>query len=182
MEFIQTTHPQILRIVPDVYPDERGYFMVPFEKSVFQAAGLDINIVQSNQSSSKLGTLRGLHYQITHPQGKLLRVVRGKIFDVGVDLRRSSPWFGRWAGAILSEENKEMFWVPPGFAHGFLALSERADVVYQTTDIYAPESERCIRWDDPELAIEWPLTPEMQILISDKDRHGLLFSEAETYP
>lgn len=181
MEFIITENPDVLRIKPQVFGDERGYFMETFRKELFSLAGIDVDFVQDNQSSSCLFTLRGLHYQLKHTQGKLVRVVIGMIFDVAVDLRKSSKHYGEWVGAILSAENKEQLWIPPGFAHGFLTLSERADVVYKTTDYYDRESERCIRWNDPDLAIDWPIPENKQPIISEKDAAGVLFADAEVF-
>ena len=142
---------------PRVFGDARGFFFESFNQRAFnQATGLTLNFVQDNHSRSAQGVLRGLHYQIQQPQGKLVRVARGRVFDVAVDIRRSAPTFGRWVGVELSEENQRQLWVPPGFAHGFLVLSESADFLYKTTDYYAPEHERCIAWNDPQLAISWP--------------------------
>jgi dTDP-4-dehydrorhamnose 3,5-epimerase len=181
MEFIATENPDVLRIKPQVFGDERGYFMETFRKELFSQAGIDGNFVQDNQSSSGLFTLRGLHYQVKHTQGKLMRVVRGEIFDVAVDLRKNSAYFGRWVGAHLSADNKEQLWVPRGFAHGFLTLSERADVIYKTTDYYDRENERCIRWNDLDLAIDWPIPENKQPIISEKDAAGVLFADAEVF-
>ncbi|MDD5003764.1 MAG: dTDP-4-dehydrorhamnose 3,5-epimerase, partial [Acidithiobacillus sp.] len=151
------TIPEVLLITPKVFGDVRGFFMESWNRRAFAAAGLDLDFVQDNHSRSQQGVLRGLHYQIHQPQGKLVRVVSGAVFDVAVDLRRSSPHFGRWAGATLSAENQQMLWVPPGFAHGFYVLSESADFLYKTTEFYAPEAERCVIWNDPDIAIDWPL-------------------------
>ena len=181
MEFITTENPNVFRIKPQVFGDERGYFMETFRKELFSQVGIVGNFVQDNQSSSGLFTLRGLHYQLKHTQGKLLRVVIGKIFDVAVDLRKSSEHYGEWVGATLSAENKEQLWIPPGFAHGFLTLSDRADVVYKATDYYDRESERCIRWNDPDLAIEWPIPENKQPIISEKDAAGISFADAEVF-
>ncbi len=181
MEFIATENPDVLRIKPQVFGDERGYFMETFRKELFSQAGIDGDFVQDNQSSSGRFTLRGLHYQINHTQGKLIRVVIGKIYDVAVDLRKRSRHYGEWVGVILSAENKEQLWIPPGFAHGFLTLSDRADVVYKTTDYYDRESERCIRWNDPDLAIDWPIPVDQQPIISEKDVAGVLFANAEIF-
>lgn len=181
MEFIATENPDVLRIKPQVFGDERGYFMETFRKELFSQAGIDGDFVQDNQSSSGRFTLRGLHYQINHTQGKLIRVVIGKIYDVAVDLRKRSRHYGEWVAVILSAENKEQLWIPPGFAHGFLTLSDRADVVYKTTDYYDRESERCIRWNDPDLAIDWPIPVDQQPIISEKDVAGVLFANAEIF-
>lgn len=157
MRFVPTAIPEVVIIEPQVFGDARGFFMETWHAGKFAAGGLDLHFVQDNHSRSAQGILRGLHYQITQPQGKLVRVVRGTVFDVAVDLRRSSPSFGRWVGVELSEDNHRQLWVPPGFAHGFYVMSESADFVYKCTELYAPEHERCLRWDDPALAITWPL-------------------------
>jgi len=181
MKFIPTEHPEVVRIKPNIFQDERGFFMESYQKDKYNQAGISLEFVQDNHSSSAKGTLRGLHYQITHAQGKLVRAVVGEIFDVAVDIRRSSPFFGKWVGVILSANNKEQLWIPPGFAHGFYTISERADVVYKTTDYYYPESDRCIRWDDPNLAIKWPISRGEQPLLSKKDAAGHLFAETEVF-
>jgi dTDP-4-dehydrorhamnose 3,5-epimerase len=158
MQIIPTALPEVLLLEPKVFGDARGFFMESFNARDFaQATGLRVDFVQDNHSRSARGVLRGLHYQVEQPQGKLVRVVRGAVFDVAVDLRRASPTFGRWAGAELSEDNHRQLWVPPGFAHGFVVLSESADFLYKTTDYYAPQFERGVRWDDPAIAIAWPL-------------------------
>lgn len=180
MKVIQTTLPDVLLLEPRVYGDARGFFMESYNKRVFAELGLAVEFVQDNHSRSGRNVLRGLHYQIVQPQGKLVRVVRGAVFDVAVDLRRGSPTFGRWEGVELSEDNKRMLWIPPGFAHGFLVLSESADFLYKTTDFYAPEHERCIRWDDADIGIAWPLLGEP--ILSAKDRQGKRLREAEVYP
>ena len=180
MEVITTEIPGVLVFKPKVFGDERGFFMESFNRKAWLAStGVDCDFVQDNHSRSRRGVLRGLHYQIRQPQGKLVRVVSGEVFDVAVDLRRSSPTFGNWAGVRLSAENKLQFWVPPGFAHGFMVLSEEADFLYKATDFYAPEYERAIIWNDPELAISWPddITPEL----SAKDCEAPLFRDAEVY-
>lgn len=166
----------VLQIEPDVFADDRGHFFESFNHQKFeQAVGRRVNFVQDNHSRSSKGVLRGLHFQDSMPQGKLVRVVSGEVFDVAVDLRRDSPTIGRWVGAVLSADNKTQHWIPEGFAHGFLVLSEVADVLYKTTDYYAPEFERHILWSDPELAINWPTdgTP----ILSSKDQNALLFSQ-----
>lgn len=155
--------------------------METYQKQVFSQAGILHEFVQDNHSSSGQWTLRGLHYQVTHTQGKLVRVVIGEIFDVAVDLRKSSPHFGKWVGAILSDKNKTQLWIPPGFAHGFLVLSKHADVVYKTTDFYDRESDRTIYWNDPDLGILWPIPDGIQPLVSEKDKSGTLFSKAEVF-
>ncbi|PKN50392.1 MAG: dTDP-4-dehydrorhamnose 3,5-epimerase [Deltaproteobacteria bacterium HGW-Deltaproteobacteria-16] len=181
MRFVSSEIPGVLLVEPQVFGDSRGFFMETWHAAKFAAAGLDCNFVQDNHSKSVQGTLRGLHYQIRKPQGKLVRVISGEVFDVAVDLRKSSPFFGRWVGEILSAENKKMLWVPPGFGHGFYVLSPEAEFVYKCTEFYAPEDERCIRWDDPELAIAWPLLGQPPLL-SPKDLAGVSLAEAELYP
>lgn len=170
-----------LIIEPKLFGDSRGFFMESFNARVFaEVSGTELGFVQDNQSRSSKGVLRGLHYQLRQPQGKLVRVVRGAIFDVAVDLRRSSPNFGRWIGVELNEENQRQLWIPPGFAHGFLVRSDSADVLYKATDYYAPEHERSIVWNDPEIAIDWP-APVNESLVSDKDRRGHSLRQAEVY-
>jgi len=180
MDVITTEIPDVLILKPEVFGDERGFFMESFNRKAWLAAtGVDIDFVQDNHSRSRRGVLRGLHYQIRQPQGKLVRVVLGEVFDVAVDLRRSSPTFGRWTGVRLSAENKLQFWVPPGFGHGFMVLSEEADFLYKATDFYAPEHERSIIWNDPELNIDWPagITP----VLSAMDEAAPLFRDAEVF-
>ena len=181
MIFQPTEIPEVIIIKPRVFEDNRGFFMESYQKQRFFKAGIDYEFVQDNHSSSQIYALRGLHYQVTHAQGKLVRAVVGEIYDVAVDLRKSSPSFGRWIGAYLSAENKHQLWIPPGFGHGFLALSERSDVLYKATDYYHKESERCIRWDDPNLAIEWPIPEGEKPLISTKDANAPLLQEAEVF-
>jgi dTDP-4-dehydrorhamnose 3,5-epimerase len=172
--------PDVLCIAPRVFGDARGFFYESYNRRAFAAAtGSDPEFVQDNHSKSLRGVLRGLHYQIRQTQGKLVRVIAGEVFDVAVDLRRSSPHFGRWAGAVLSAENARQLWIPPGFAHGFLTLSESAEFLYKTTDYYAPEHERCILWNDPQIGIDWPLA--MQPLLSAKDQEGVPLARAETF-
>ncbi len=172
--------PEVLILEPRVFGDERGFFLESYNQRVFrEAAGIDANFVQDNHSRSARNVLRGLHYQLKQAQGKLVRVVAGEVFDVAVDLRRSSPRYGRWAGLHLSAENKRMLWIPAGFAHGFLALRDATEVLYKTTDYYAPEYERCVLWNDPDIGIDWPLTGVP--LISEKDRSGVALKLAETY-
>ena len=181
MQIIPTGIPEVLIIEPKVFGDERGFFFESFNERAFrEATGLDVDFVQDNHSRSARGVLRGLHYQVRQPQGKLVRVVRGSVFDVAVDLRRNSTTFGRWAGTELSEDNKRQMWVPAGFAHGFLVTSDSADFLYKTTDYYAPESERCIAWDDPAIGIVWPLAGSIPQL-SAKDRQGVSLALAEVY-
>ena len=181
MNFFATKIPDVFLIQPQIYKDERGFFMESYQKQRFRQAGIKYEFVQDNHSSSQGLTLRGLHYQITHPQGKLVRAIIGEIFDVAVDLRQYSPSFGRWVGAYLSAENKHQLWIPPGFGHGFLALSTRADVIYKATEYYDQEGERVIRWDDPDLAIDWPITDDTKPLTSKKDSNAPLFKDAEVF-
>ncbi len=180
MKAIPTAIPEVIVIEPKVFGDSRGFFFESFNGKAFdEAVGRHVEFVQDNHSRSTKGVLRGLHYQIQQPQGKLVRVVRGAVYDVAVDIRRRSPTFGRWVSIELSEENQRMLWVPQGFAHGFMVLSESADFLYKTTDYYAPQHERCIAWDDPDLAIAWPgsLSPTL----SAKDRDGVRLGEAEVF-
>jgi len=181
MEFVSTNHPEVIRVIPKVFQDDRGFFMECYKQILFKDAGIAYDFVQDNHSSSAKSILRGIHYQVTHTQGKLVRVVIGEVFDVAVDLRRSSPYFGKWVGVILSETNKEQLWIPPGFGHGFYTLSERADIVYKATDNFDPDGERCIRWDDPDLAIDWPIHDGLTPLVSKKDAAGVSFREAEVF-
>ena len=181
MKIIATAIPDVLIIEPRVFGDARGFFFESFNQQAFRAAtGLDVAFVQDNHSRSAQGVLRGLHYQIEQPQGKLVRVVRGAVFDVAVDLRQASPTFGQWVGVELSEENHRQLWVPAGFGHGFMTLSETADFLYKTTDYYAPEFERCIAWNDSALGIEWPLNG-LTALLSQKDQAGVLLANAEVF-
>jgi dTDP-4-dehydrorhamnose 3,5-epimerase len=173
--------PDVFLILPVVHQDGRGFFMETYRQEFFEQAGLKINFVQDNHSRSSRGVLRGLHYQVRQPQGKLVRVAAGEIFDAVVDLRRSSPTFGRWVGARLSVENKQQLWIPAGFAHGFLVLSAQADVLYKTSDYYAPQWERTLLWNDPKLGIAWPLKKGQEPLVSVKDSAGKKLDEAETY-
>ena len=181
MKFVETRLPGPVKIIPTVHQDERGYFMEIWQAERCRDAGIDADFVQDNVSQSSKGTLRGLHYQIKQPQGKLLRVVSGEVFDVAVDLRKSSPNFGQWVGEVLSAENKHQLWVPPGFGHGFLVLSDMAEFVYKCTDYYAPEFERTIRWDDPDIYIEWPLPAGERPVLSAKDAAAPFLKDAETY-
>lgn len=182
MKFFPTEIPEVLIIKPRVFDDDRGFFMESYQKQKFTKAGIAYDFVQDNHSSSKIYTLRGLHYQVRHTQGKFVRVVVGEIYDVAVDLRKSSPFFGNWVGAHLSAENKHQLWIPPGFGHGFLALTERADVLYKATDYYDKDGERCIRWDDPDLAIDWPIPEGEKPMISAKDAEAPFLQKAEVYP
>lgn len=180
MRVIATDLPDVLLLEPKVFGDARGFFMESYNARAFaEATGLQVDFVQDNHSRSMRGVLRGLHYQIHQPQGKLVRVTRGRVFDVAVDLRRSSPTFGRWTGAELSEENNLQMWVPEGFAHGFVVLSDSADFLYKTTNYYAPEHERCLVWNDPSVGVVWPLSDEPKL--SAKDREGRLLAECEVF-
>ena len=180
MKVISTAVPDVLIIEPRVFGDARGFFFESFNARAFRdATGLDEQFVQDNHSRSARGVLRGLHYQIRQPQGKLVRVVRVSVFDVVVDLRRRSPSFGRWTGVELTEDNHRQLWIPPGFAHGFVVLSESADFLYKTTDYYAPEHERCLAWNDPTVGVEWPLAGEPQL--SAKDREGKPLAQCEVF-
>ncbi len=180
MNIIRTDIPEVLIVEPTVYGDARGFFFESFNQRRFEAlSGLSLNFVQDNHSRSARGVLRGLHYQLHQPQGKLVRVIAGEVFDVCVDLRRSSPTFGKSVSVLLSADNHRQLWIPPGFAHGFLVTSDSADFVYKTTDYYAPEHERSVLWNDPALAIPWPLQSEP--LLSAKDKAGLPLVQAETY-
>ncbi len=180
MRFVPTAIPDVVVVEPDVFGDDRGFLMETWHARKFAAGGIDAMFVQENHSRSAAGTLRGLHYQIHQPQGKLVRVLAGEVFDVTVDLRRSSPTFGRWTAILLSAEQRRQLWIPPGFAHGFYVTSEVTEFVYKCTDFYAPEHERTIRWDDPDLAINWPLL-EGQPILSQKDTSGVRFKEAEYF-
>lgn len=177
MEMIETCLPGVVRLRPRRFADARGWFMETWNEKTFASLGLPLVFKQDNQSHSHRDVLRGLHYQIQQPQGKLVRALHGAIFDVAVDIRRSSPHFGRWAGVELSADNGEMLWIPPGFAHGFLVLTATADVAYKATDFYAPQAERTILWNDPSIQIEWPGVRAP--IVSDKDAQGSLLHAAE---
>lgn len=179
MKVFRTDIPEVLIMEPKLYTDARGYFFESFNKEAMQEAGIVGDFVQDNHSRSAKNVLRGLHYQIRQPQGKLVRVVAGEIFDVAVDIRRRSPTFGKWVGMNLSVDNRKIMWIPPGFAHGFLVLSEFAEVLYKTTDYWAPQFERTIAWNDSHLGIAWPTAGEPQL--SSKDRVGAVFSAAEIF-
>ncbi|HML07060.1 MAG TPA: dTDP-4-dehydrorhamnose 3,5-epimerase [Xanthobacteraceae bacterium] len=180
MKVIRTSIPDVLICEPAVFGDERGFLLESWNEQRFRdAAGTDVHFVQDNHSRSSRGVLRGLHYQIKQPQGKLVRAAAGHVFDVAVDLRKSSPTFGRWVGTELSEDNYRQLWIPSGFAHGFLVLSDSADFLYKCTDYYAPEYERCIAWNDPAIGIEWPIG---QPTLSARDRAGKLLRDAEVFP
>lgn len=181
MKAIPTAIADVLVVEPRVFGDARGAFFESWNARVFSAlVGRDIGFVQDNHSASVRNVVRGLHYQVRQPQGKLVRVIAGEVFDVAVDLRRSSPTFGRWVGERLSADNRRMMWVPEGFAHGFVALSERAEFLYKTTDYYAPEHERTLLWNDPAVGIEWPF--EGEPILREKDAHGAPLGRAETFP
>ena len=173
--------PDLKLIEPQVFGDARGFFLETWSREKFRAAGLEVDFMQDNLSRSNCGTLRGLHYHIRHAQGKLVRCLSGEVLDVAVDIRRSSPTFGRHCSVVLSEENKLALWVPPGFAHGFRVLSETADFSYKCTDVYAPMHERTILWNDPDLGIDWCLSPGEAPILSGKDESGALFNDAEVY-
>lgn len=180
MKVIKTAIPDLLILEPKVFGDQRGFFFESYNQQTFHdVTGVAATFVQDNHSRSGKNVLRGLHYQIKQPQGKLVRVIAGCVFDVAVDLRKSSATFGHWSGVELSGENHRQLWVPPGFAHGFLVLSEQADFLYKTTDYYAPEYERCIRWNDPDIGIDWPKNHAP--LLSAKDEQGLSFRDAEVF-
>ncbi len=180
MKVIQTKIPDVLIIEPQVYGDDRGFFLESFNAQKFATeTGVTLEFVQDNHSRSSKNVLRGLHYQIQQPQGKLVRVVIGEVLDVAVDIRKSSPTFGQWVSCILSEQNKRQFWVPPGFAHGFVVLSDSADFLYKTTDYYAPQHERSLLWNDPELGIDWQITAEP--ILSAKDKSASPLKTAEVF-
>ena len=181
MQFKPTAFPDVILIEPRVFGDERGFFMETYQSERFAAAGIPARFVQDNHAGSRRGSLRGLHYQICQAQGKLLRVVVGEIYDVMVDLRRSSTTFGKWQGFYLSAENRHQVWIPAGYAHGYYVVSEWAELVYKATDYYAPEWERTLLWNDPDLAISWPIPQDKQPILSAKDRTGTPFASAETY-
>jgi dTDP-4-dehydrorhamnose 3,5-epimerase len=181
MNVIATSIPEVLILEPKVFGDARGFFLESFNLRAFhQATGSNVDFVQDNHSRSARGVLRGLHYQLRQPQGKLVRVARGAVFDVAVDVRKSSPTFGRWVGVELSEDNQRQLWVPPGFAHGFVVLSDSADFLYKTTDYYAPQEERSIIWNDPTIGIEWPIG-DMSPTLSAKDREAKRLTDAECF-
>jgi dTDP-4-dehydrorhamnose 3,5-epimerase len=181
MDVLSTAISDVKIIRPRVFGDERGFFLESFRASSFRAAGISGEFVQDNHSGSHKHVLRGLHYQVVRPQGKLVRAVTGEVFDVAVDLRRRSPTFGRWVGEIISADNRNMLWIPPGFAHGFLVISDWADVLYKTTEYYVPESDRALAWNDPAVGIAWPLPPGRNPRLSAKDAAGSSLEEAEVY-
>jgi dTDP-4-dehydrorhamnose 3,5-epimerase len=177
MKFIPTELPGVMLVEPQVFGDHRGFFMESWHKTKFADGGIDVRFVQDNHSRSARGILRGLHIQLKHTQGKLVRVTAGEIFDVAVDLRKDSPQFGQWVGRVLSDSNRHQLWVPPGFGHGFCVLSESADVIYKCTDFYAPEHELTLAWDDPTVGIRWPLVAGAAPVLSGKDAAGLSLAE-----
>ncbi len=180
MNIADTALPEVKLLTPRVFGDDRGFFLESWNAKVFAEAGLDMPFVQDNHSRSAKGVLRGLHYQLSNPQGKLVRVTQGAVFDVAVDIRRASPQFGRWTGHVLSADNKAMLWIPPGFAHGFLVLSDSADFLYKCTTLYDPPSDRSLAWDDPDIGIDWPLDG-MTPLLSAKDAAAARLSAAEVF-
>jgi dTDP-4-dehydrorhamnose 3,5-epimerase len=182
VEFVATRLPEVVLIEPKVFSDQRGFFMETWQEQKFAAAGITARFVQDNHSRSAQWTLRGLHYQIKQPQGKLVRVTRGAAFDVAVDLRRSSATFGQWVGAELSEMNRRLLWVPPGFAHGFLALTPDVDLIYKCTDFYAPQFERTVRWDDSQIGVAWPLPAGVAPLLAAKDAAAGAIDAVDVYP
>ena len=179
MKVVQTSLKDVVLLEPKVFGDERGFFFESYNEATFRSLGLPATFVQDNHSGSRKGVLRGLHYQLHQPQGKVVRALKGEIFDVAVDLRRSSPGFGQWFGVVLSAENKKQLWIPPGFAHGFLVLTEFAEVAYKATELYAPVHERSILWNDPAIGIAWPL--DAPPTLSAKDQAGVLLKDAEVY-
>lgn len=181
MKFIPTEIPEVIVVEPDVFGDNRGFFMETWQAEKFAAGGITADFVQDNHSRSAQGILRGLHYQVQKPQGKLVRVLNGEVFDVAVDLRKDSPTFGRWVGMHISGENKKILWIPPGFAHGFYVISQQADFFYKCTDFYAPEHERAVRWNDPDLAIDWPLIDGKPPVLAPKDETAPRFKDAEYF-
>lgn len=181
MKYEQLSIPDVVLLTPQVFGDERGFFMETFRHNEFVEYCGNHTFVQDNHSRSRKGVLRGLHYQLTQPQGKLIQVTQGEVFDVAVDMRKSSPTYGKWQGAILSESNKQMLWVPPGFAHGFYVMSESAEFHYKCTDYYAPQDEHSLKWSDTTVDITWPLISNSRPQLSDKDERGLSFEEAATF-
>ena len=180
MQVVKTAIPGLLILEPKVFGDGRGFFFESFNQQTFQnLTGVEAQFVQDNHSKSSANVLRGLHYQIQQAQGKLVRVTAGEVFDVAVDIRRQSATFGKWVGVVLSAENKRQLWVPPGFAHGFVVLKDNTEFLYKTTDYYAPQHERCIRWDDPAIGIEWPIA--QQPILSGKDQQGMQLTQAEVF-
>ena len=181
MQLTPLTIPDVVVIEPKVFQDDRGFFLETFQAEKYRAAGISVPLVQDNHSGSRRGVLRGLHYQIRKPQGKLVSAIVGEVFDVAVDLRRSSPTFGRWVGVTLSSQNHRQIWVPPGFAHGFYVLSEWAEITYKVTDFYDPQGERTLIWNDPQVGITWPLPDGQQPILSPKDAQGKPLSGADLF-
>ena len=181
MEIQKLAIPDVLVIIPKVFYDSRGFFMETWNKKTFNEVGLNFDFVQDNHSKSVKGTLRGIHYQIENSQGKLVRVTKGEVFDIAVDLRKNSPYFGKWVGYTLSEENKQMLWIPPKFGHGFYVLSDTAEFQYKCTDIYNPKAERSIIWNDKSINVEWPIIEGTKPLLSPKDENGKVFEEADVF-
>lgn len=181
MRVRKTNIPDVMVIEPKLFEDSRGFFLESYNQERYMAAGIHLPFIQDNHSGSKKGVLRGLHYQIRHPQGKLVSVIKGEVYDVAVDLRQTSPHFGQYVAEVLSEENRKQLWIPPGFAHGFYVISEWAEFIYKITDIYAPEWERVILWNDPFLNIKWPINSETEILISEKDALGESFEASDKF-
>jgi dTDP-4-dehydrorhamnose 3,5-epimerase len=181
MKTIATKIPEVIILEPRLFEDERGFFVETWNRKKFKEIGIDEDFVQDNHSKSPQGTLRGLHYQIQHTQGKLVRVIAGEVFDIAVDIRKSSPTFGQWVGVTLSAANKKMLWVPPGFAHGFYVTSESAEFTYKCTNFYAPEYERSILWNDPDIGIDWPIVNNQAPLLSPKDKNASAFKNADLF-
>ena len=182
MDIQRLAIPDVVLMTPKVFGDHRGFFMETFRDGFFKENIADFSFVQDNHSRSTQGILRGLHYQLEQPQGKLVRVISGKVFDVAVDIRKTSATFGQWVGETLSDENRKLLWIPPGFAHGFYVLSDTAEFVYKCTDYYAPEHERSIRWDDPDIAVQWPILTDAPPVLSEKDDQADSFKNAKVYP
>jgi dTDP-4-dehydrorhamnose 3,5-epimerase len=182
MKFLRTSLRDVIIVEPRVLTDERGFFLETWQAQKFADGGIDVSFVQDNHSASRQWVLRGLHYQIARPQGKLVRVTLGEVFDVAVDMRKSSPTFGRYVGEYLSADNRRMMWVPPGFAHGFLVMSERVEFMYKCTDFYSPQDERSLLWSDPDVDIAWPLPPGIEPIVSSRDSRAARFADAEYYP
>lgn len=181
MEFLHLKIDDVILITPKVFGDDRGFFLETFREDLFSENGIQYQFVQENHSGSHQGVLRGLHYQMRHTQGKIVRALRGEIFDVAVDIRKSSATFGRWAGAFLSDQNKQQLWIPPGFAHGFYTLSDWAEIAYKATDYYDPASERTILWNDPDINVDWPFPLGDFPVVSEKDKIGKSFHDAEVF-
>lgn len=181
MKFLKTAIDGVVIVEPDVHGDDRGFFLETYHAQRYKDNGIPYEFIQDNHSGSNQGALRGLHYQLHHTQGKLLRAIVGEVFDVAVDIRRSSPTFGRWVGTTLSSQNKRQLWVPPGFAQGFYVLSQWAEVVYKVTDYYAPGWDRTILWNDPQIGIQWPLLEDQPPILSEKDANGALLAQAEVF-